>query len=94
MRTVHNSKAYPTAFRATPPVTRLVLSGTTIRGKRHESVMSIVMGKGERHESVVSIVMERGWNIEWDQLSAQNGLVILIFSVIIVRKVGYQYLQS
>ena len=43
MRAVDNSKAYPTAFRATPPVIRLVLSGTTIKGKRHESVMSIVM---------------------------------------------------
>jgi hypothetical protein len=58
MRAVDNSKAYPTAFRATPPVIRLVLSGTTIKGKRHESVMSIVMGRGKRHESVMSIVME------------------------------------
>ena len=43
MRAVHNSKAYPIAVRATPPVTRLTLSGTTIKGKRHESVMSSVM---------------------------------------------------
>jgi hypothetical protein len=57
MRAIHNSKGNPTAFRATPPVTRLVLSGTTIKGKRHESVMSIVMGKGKRHESVMSIVV-------------------------------------
>jgi hypothetical protein len=43
MRAAQSSKAYPTAVRATPPVIRLVLSGTTIRGKRHESVMSSVM---------------------------------------------------
>jgi hypothetical protein len=57
MKAIHNSKAYPTAFRATPPVTRLVLSGTTIKGKCHESVMSIVMGRGKHHESAMSIVM-------------------------------------
>jgi hypothetical protein len=60
MRAVHNSKACPTAFRVTPPVIRLVLSGTTIRGNRHESVMNIVMERGKRHESVMSIVMGEG----------------------------------
>jgi len=57
MKAIHNSKAYPTAFRATPPVTRLVLSGTTIKEKCHESVMSIVMGRGKHHESVMGIIM-------------------------------------
>jgi hypothetical protein len=89
MRAVHNSKAYPKAFRVTPPVIRLVLSGTTIKGKRHEIVMSCDMGRGKRHEIVMSIV----W-VETAIISAQNGLLILIFSVITVCKVGYQYPRS
>jgi len=42
MRAFHNSKAHPAGFRATPQVTRLALSGPSIRRKRHKIVMSIV----------------------------------------------------
>jgi hypothetical protein len=37
----------PAGLRATTRVTRLVLSGTTLRRKRHKSVMSSVMGSGQ-----------------------------------------------
>ncbi len=43
MRAFPNSKAHPAGFGATTQVTRLVLSSTVIRKKRHESVMSIVI---------------------------------------------------
>jgi hypothetical protein len=38
-----HSKAHPAGLRAATQVTHLVLSGTMIRRKRHESVMSSVM---------------------------------------------------
>ncbi len=38
-----NSKAHPAGFRATTQVTLLVLCGSNIRRKRHESVMGVVM---------------------------------------------------
>jgi hypothetical protein len=44
LRAIHNSKTHPAGFRATTQLTRLVLSDTSILRKRHESVMSIVMG--------------------------------------------------
>src|SRR5262249_51461290 len=40
------SKAHLAGGRATPEVMRLVLSGPSIRRKRHESVMDTVMGSG------------------------------------------------
>jgi len=38
-----NAKAQPEGFRATTQLTRLALSGPSIRRKCHESVMSLVM---------------------------------------------------
>jgi len=43
-RAFSGSKAHQARFEATPQLTRLALIGTSIRRKRHESVMSIVMG--------------------------------------------------
>src|SRR5258708_27419569 len=39
-----NSKAHPAGSRATTQAMHLVLASTTMRSKRHESAMSIVMG--------------------------------------------------
>src|SRR5437016_5984910 len=41
LRAFPNSKALPAGFGATPQLRRLALSDTSIRRKRHESVMSI-----------------------------------------------------
>jgi hypothetical protein len=41
-----HSKAHPAGLRATPQVMHLVLAGTIIRRKRHESVLRCVMGSG------------------------------------------------
>ena len=43
MRAFPTSKALPAGFGATPHLRRLALSDTSIRRKRHESVMSSVM---------------------------------------------------
>src|SRR5258708_7644592 len=46
-RAFPHAQAHPAGLRAATQVTHLVLSGTMIRRKRHESVMSSVMnGKG------------------------------------------------
>ena len=45
-RAFSGSKAHQAWFEATPRLRRLALVGTSIRRKRHESVMSIVMDHG------------------------------------------------
>jgi hypothetical protein len=47
-RAFPHSKAPSAGFWTTPQLTRLALSSTSIRRKRHESVMSIVMGSGPK----------------------------------------------
>ncbi|MFL5627399.1 MAG: hypothetical protein ACJ788_17625, partial [Ktedonobacteraceae bacterium] len=41
-----NSKAQSAGCGATPQLTRLILSAASIRRKRHENVMSLVVGHG------------------------------------------------
>jgi hypothetical protein len=45
-RAVPRAQAHPAGFGVTPQPTRLALSVPSIRRKRHESVMSLVMGSG------------------------------------------------
>ena len=41
-----HSKAHPVGLGVTPQLTRLALSSASIRRKRHQSAMGIVMGNG------------------------------------------------
>jgi hypothetical protein len=48
LRAFPHSRAQPAEFRATTRVMRLALSGPSIRRKRHESAISLVMESGPK----------------------------------------------